>query len=497
MDYSNSQILTLQAGKAKIQIGNFKIIHDINLQQFDKVIKDMTNTLQNDVTDTHPLFPFLNHELLQTVELLEDLKPRMVKKRSLNFIGSAWKWIAGNPDHEDFVTIKEKINNSLENSNKQVIINKLLTDRMNNLTKVTNNLQAFIKNNDNLKQNFVLGLQYRLRLVKEELVNIKHAIHWAKSGIVNTMLLSKNEIKLALNILDKENLPYHSSEEALEFAKVKVITDRMSLLYIVNIPITEKDTFDKLIVKPIRKNNIVTDIPYKEILKNKETFYAINGNCNVYNNLTICNQLNLLDLRNSSCIAKILNSLKPTCNSVNNQHIPKIDEIATGVLLLNDFNGTVDINNSSQILIGTFLLKFHNATITVEDKSFTSNETSNIEPMPAILQPTPYEKQLREVLSLEMINDLHINNTKQIQLLQNRSKLHEWTTYGFITMGIAGLILLFITKLIPRKQTIQISQPTENEPPITQQTTSILVPSFFDNSSRDNQLQRFYERPYF
>lgn len=95
-----------------------------------------------------------------------------------------------------------------------------------------------------------MSLQYRLKFIKEELINIKYAIHWAKSGIVNTMLLSGNEVKLAVNILDKENLPYHSPEEALEFAKVKIITNKLSLLYIINIPITEADIFDKLIIKP-------------------------------------------------------------------------------------------------------------------------------------------------------------------------------------------------------------------------------------------------------
>lgn len=147
-DYSNSQIVTLQSGQAKIQIGNFKILHDIDLEQFDKITKAIANTLRNDVDESHPLFPFLNHELLQTQKLLDDLRPKSVRKRSLNFIGSAWKWIAGNPDHEDFVTIKEKINDSLENNNKQVVINKILTERMNNLTQLTNNLQTFVKNNE-------------------------------------------------------------------------------------------------------------------------------------------------------------------------------------------------------------------------------------------------------------------------------------------------------------------------------------------------------------
>lgn len=37
-------------------------------------------------------------------------------------------------------------------------------------------------------------LKYKLDDVKEELVNIPHAIHWANVGVVNSFLLKSEEI---------------------------------------------------------------------------------------------------------------------------------------------------------------------------------------------------------------------------------------------------------------------------------------------------------------
>jgi len=47
-------------------------------------------------------------------------------------IGSAWKYIAGSPDHEDLVMIEESLNNLATKNNEQIIINNQLQDRINN-----------------------------------------------------------------------------------------------------------------------------------------------------------------------------------------------------------------------------------------------------------------------------------------------------------------------------------------------------------------------------
>ena len=42
----------------------------------------------------------------------------------MNFLGSAWKWLAGTPDHEDFRIIKAHTQKLLQNNEKQIFINR-------------------------------------------------------------------------------------------------------------------------------------------------------------------------------------------------------------------------------------------------------------------------------------------------------------------------------------------------------------------------------------
>lgn len=99
----------------------------------------MHTILKDEITTVHPLYPYLHHELTLLQTLLDGLKIHK-NKRSLDFIGTSWKWIAGTPDHEDFEIIKNKMNNVLENNNRQVVINQLYNERINNITRMANEI---------------------------------------------------------------------------------------------------------------------------------------------------------------------------------------------------------------------------------------------------------------------------------------------------------------------------------------------------------------------
>jgi len=47
-------------------------------------------------------------------------------KGGINEKGTVWKWLAGTPDQDDFIKIQNKIDELIENNNKQFIINSKL-----------------------------------------------------------------------------------------------------------------------------------------------------------------------------------------------------------------------------------------------------------------------------------------------------------------------------------------------------------------------------------
>lgn len=474
MDYSNSQLIAINTGQAKIQDGNFKLIHIIELDKYQRLIDDVKSIFEEHITETQSLFPYLKHEILYIQNLLNNLRPTRVK-RSFDSIGKAWKWIAGNPDHEDFEIIENKINNVLKNNNKQVIINQLYNDRINNITKMANEITNAIKKDNRFSDHLALDIQAKLNLIKEELVNIGYAIHWAKLGIVNSMLLSKSEIKLATDALDKDNLPYSTPEEALDFANIKIVTNNSCIFYIINIPITTKEIYDKLLIKPIKKNNIINEIDYNLILRNTKDIFGIIKDCKTINNLSICNKNNIVNISNSTCIPNLLKSLKGTCNKINNNHIPIIDEISEGILLLNQFDDIITINDNSYHINGTFLINFHNVTVFINGTTFISKEVSTFKVLPAILQPTPSETEYRHLLSLKAIKQIQINNINQIDLLQTQKTIYQSTSYGLIAMVILISIIIVMIKMRTKKREITIIQ--KNEAPKREENPIPQIPS--------------------
>jgi len=87
-----------------------------------------------------------------------------------------WKWLAGTPDHDDFIKVHNQINDLIENNNKQFIINS-------KLFKETESLS------EELKKVFIdqdlLLRKHRLRLLTFDLKNLIVTI-------TLTMFLMKN-----------------------------------------------------------------------------------------------------------------------------------------------------------------------------------------------------------------------------------------------------------------------------------------------------------------
>lgn len=79
----------------------------------------------------------------------------------------------------------------------------------------------------------------------------------------------------------------------------------------------------------------------------------------IVENLSICKLAHILDISNTCCIPNLLKSMNATCHKINNQHAPTINEITSGILLLNQFSRVLE--NASQSLIGLIceIRKYH------------------------------------------------------------------------------------------------------------------------------------------
>lgn len=457
---------------SKLQTGTFNLIHVIDLELYAKIIEDIEVKIKNYMSNKDPLYPLLSHEISNLQNLLTRLKPKPRKQRSLDFIGSAWKWVAGNPDHADFQIIESRMNNLLINNDRQIVINKLTNERINQITNVTNDIVNAIKKSSSLRDEYFINIKYKLDILKEELTNVNYALHWAKASVVNSFILSNSEINLAKETFERNEIPYLNLEEAFEFADVKIATNVSTLLYIISIPVTQLESCRNIMVKPIKRKNIVTKISFNYILQCNNQIYGIKEKCKTYNNLTICKRNQIVDISKNECIPNLLWSRQTNCTEINNQHIPSVEEILPGTLLLNQYNGSILVNSDAINLTGSFIIQYHNVSITINKQNYVSHEIPGSKPLPAIIQPDSHVKKYEELLTLEMMKELHLKNTKYIEQIKGEDNLRLVTNSSLITIITVVIVVIVIRMLILQKKR-QINITTNLDPMPTTPTPKI------------------------
>lgn len=453
LDHSNSQLITINLGNSKLQNGTFKLIHMIDLGLYSNITEHLEEIVKTKIATNHPFYPILTTELSQIKNYINQLniKKNLKNKRSIDIIGTAWKWIAGSPDHHDYNILVDKVNTVLGNNNDQVLINKLTRQRINEITNITNEILKLFKSYKNVYNEIAFKLKFKLELIKEELLNVAYAIHWAKANIINSFILSNNEIMVTEQIMKKNDIPYINIDEALEFAEIKIATDSKSLIYIVSLPTVYSNNCERILLKAVKKGNKIIKLNFNSILSCNNKIYGIKNSCKNYNKLSICSTKNLLEITNSICIPNLLQSQTANCTEINNQHFPSVEEITPGLLFLNQYNGPITIDNKTLNLKGTYILRYRNSTIQADGTTFSLKEFTSSNALPAILQLASTPSKNEEILSLEMLKQLHLNDSTHIKLLDRQNKINLSINIGLTSVIVLTVIAIAIYHTLLRK----------------------------------------------
>lgn len=395
------------------------------------------------------------HEVRSLEKILNELRPRR-SARSIDALGTAWKWIAGTPDHEDFQIISDQTKNLLRNNQNQIIINKAIEERLEKITNMTNALLNTVKTSDTLRTLIVKDVERKLKVINEELVNINYAIQWAKTGIVNSFIFSSSELTIVQDLFINQSLPYSNLIEALEFGEVRVSSNKNMLIFIINLPKTENTTCKTLFIRPIRKGNLTINLQTENVILCQNSILMIKNKCKTINEISLCKRENVDNITDTKCIPNLLSGIPSICPTTNHHHLPIVEEVMSGLVLLNGYKGVITIDKEEISLNGTFVIKFHNTSLMIGDKSFFSKEITMARPLPAIVQSSNKVSSYDEVLSLELMKTLHFNNLEEIRDLSHESRAALLTSLTFPGIIILGLIYLMIRKILVRRETLEI-----------------------------------------
>lgn len=436
-------IVSVRPGNGNIISGNFKIIHQIDLHNYANILNDIKLELKG-IDSTSGLKSQLTYQIYETEKLLRELQGQPPRaKRSINWIGSAWKWIAGSPDATDWDQILKSQDRIIENNNEQYKINTAITNKIQKLLNQHNEILLHLE--DNTNGTFQQLMFNRLQIVKEEVKEIVRAAQLAKGGIINSNLLDKDEI--ARLVTEIETLPYSNEIEAIEYAEPTMIIKNTTILYIIAIPKTSREEFHHIKIRSTINNSKQIHLEYSEILINQHNIYGIIDKCQTRRETIICDLSQLQELKESHCINQLLKGLNAGCEFTFNEK-ESIEPITENTIFLNNFQGTVTCNNSTRHLKGNYLVQYQNESIEIKGWIFTNKETKTSQILPPVLQTNITERGMK--LNLEYLHGLHVNNIGKLQKLFTYQKINN-VTDSIVIITIVAVIVVLIIRLRNRK----------------------------------------------
>lgn len=119
-----------------------------------------------------------------------------------------------------------------------------------------------------------------------------------------------------------------------------------------------------------------------------------------------------------------------------------VELITEGTIFVSNFIGKLSYNNKSLKLNGTFIINFLNETITLNNVSYTSWQTSSYQILPPILQNNLTQNEIK--LDLNYLHQLHLTNVRKLEHMSSKSLISISSSFAAIILVIILSIALYI-----------------------------------------------------
>lgn len=347
MDYTTAHVIPIDQGKVAIFDDYAYLVHTINVSDFQLMLQQSIDLVPK-LAGTPMYGDLLKQQHDEIHHILRTLQIPGRHIRAIDFLGSALKFVAGTPDHDDYKLLLTKQNQLIENNNRQNKINSVLQDRINEISAQINLIKKRFLDNTVIKNDITPLFEYlsnRNNLIVNYLNNIVLSIVLAKNNLINPLILDEIDINHLINI---ENLQI-SISNLLLVAKIKILQNSNVIHYILKIPkISKLCTFLKLY--PVSHNDTIVKLPITQAAKCEDVTYPV-SECVKTTSENICKPVA------SNCLSQLLNNNTAVCPTENSHHLPSFQEIEDGMIILNDVYPTKLQDQQTITIKGTFLVK--------------------------------------------------------------------------------------------------------------------------------------------
>lgn len=453
---NDNPILMIKTGRCKIQTGNTKIVHPINLTDLELTIQTLTNIAYTKVSENNALKDIVKHKIRDVYSNFYQIRPQVNRRtKRWDALGSTWKWIAGNPDAQDLRIINTTLNQLIDENNIQYTVNEQLGQRIQQLTNTINNIaENYHINQIALKELDTITLILNVDVINKILLDIQDAVLLSKTATTNSKILSLKEVNIIKEILQNQGVTVDLPDEALTYITPKIAANKDTLLYILHVPQLQERESDIIRIFSLNNNNsAIKDHPSYIIKHGKEIFTTIKPEDYVQRSFFI-------QKFEDECIYPLINGKQSHCITRTETHT-EVKLIGNNQLLITNAKNDELKSNcgpDNRPLKGNLLISFSNCTITILGRQFTSNEIIE-EPqfIHNALHNVLINHQLLENHDIGKIDNRTLLNRSQIQhvyLKQYSNEIWRWSLFGGLSVTTTMLITLIAFLILSYRRSI-------------------------------------------
>lgn len=416
-DYSQSDYIPISDGNVVVWESHGYLRHTTNLTEFARMVEE-TKGLSDSFPQSH-MRKLLEIDVDHISTMLSAITIHHRMARSLDFLGSALKVVAGTPDAADLEHIRITEAQLVESNNRQVVINTKAQNQINALTNTVNELLKAAKNSQIDTGHLYENLLARNRILTTEIQNVMLSITLAKLNIINPAILDNTDVKNMFT----DQLTEITTTNVLEVASVKVFQSDSIIYFIIKYPIA-KLLCRKVVIYPVVHNGTTLQLADNTLAECDDGIWSVT-NCSTATTATFCK------LSKESTCAKGLHTGGVAHCETQPSNLEAITLIDDGIIVVNDLPARVSVDDGPEVKVaGTFLLTFTNSAYVNGTKYLNIKNVQNRVPGVAassLLNVTSHNP----VLSLKFLQHLSEKNLNFIKSIED-----EFSSSSFLVLAV-------------------------------------------------------------
>lgn len=455
-DLKSDPLLILKVLDCKMQVGNIKIIHPINLTTIEKTINTLDIALLK-IKHSSSFYPIISHKIIDLYYMLSQLKPK--RYRRWDTIGTVWKWIAGSPDANDLRLINTTLNEIIDEHNDQFRVNEGINNRLTTLTQSMNVIieQTHQNTNDSLDI-IAMKLLINVNVINDVLSNLQDAIIGTKISLPSTKILTPSEMSIVTNTILQQGIKLDILEDALTLVEPKIAIKGDQILYIIQLPQISNVTAPILEIIPLPvQNQIIINSPKYLIQFENKLFTTTAPTATIQKTA-------YLSIFSDSCVTLLLKGTNSSCQTLfqpeTNIQLITDDKI----LITNAKNDSIssDCGPDNRLISGNILLTIDNCNVTISNSTYEITTITQKSIIPGLFYNSLIQLQEINPINISKIDNTVLQNTKLLQHVQLKQYEHAkviyllFATLSLITIGLGIILTLYCKfKIVTNKTTNQ------------------------------------------